>query len=111
MADIEGKDVYWLNFRLADVNTTKGDYKKRYDNLVEALEKLAVGAWWVEGSSIVVFRYGGGIDAVVAAAKGAIAENQDVVLIGMPYWKTMRLVGASKDAATLQGLVDFMKKV
>ncbi len=111
MADEEGKDIFWLNFRLADVNTTKGNYQKRYDNLVDALQKLAVGAWWVEGSSIVIFRYGGGIDGVVAAVKGAIAENQDIVLVGMPYWKTMRLIGAAKDAATLQGLVGFMKKV
>lgn len=111
MAEPEGKDIYWLNFRLAEVNTTKGDYQKRYENLVEALQRLVSGAWWVEGTSLVVFRCSKSIDDIVAAIKGPIAENLDIVVIGMPYWKTMRLIGAAKDAATLQALVDFMKKV
>lgn len=111
MADTTGNDIYWLNFRLAEVNTTKGDYQKRYEKLVEVLQGLTVGSWWVEGTSLVVFRSSVTLDDMIAKIKGAISEAHDIVVIGMPYWKTMRLVGAAKDAATLQALVDFMKKV
>lgn len=109
MAD--GNDIYWLSFRIAEVNTTKGDYQKRYQALVDAVHGVTVGAWWVETSSFFVFRSPTPLDDIIKAVKAAIAENYDIVLIGMPYFKTMRLIGAAKDAQTLQGLVDFMKKV
>lgn len=104
-------NIYWLSFRIAEVNTTKGDYSARYQALIDALESVVVGGWWVETSAFLVFRSAKSADEIAGLVKAVIATNQDIVLIGMPHVKTMRLVGAAKDAGTLQALVDFMKKV
>jgi hypothetical protein len=84
--------IYWLTFRLQE----DADYDDRYQALVDAIQRITT-RWWVEPSSFMLFESSRDIDGVAASVKAAIAESKDLVLIGMPDYKTARLIGKSDD--------------
>ncbi len=96
--------VYWLSFRLED----DSDYPNRYQALTDAIQGMTK-KWWLETSSFFVFEAEPNIDGVAATVKKAIAPSKDIVLIGMPDYKSARLIGASKDDDIFK-LMPFTKK-
>ena len=96
--------AYWLTFRLAD----DPDYAERYDRLIEVVRQITQ-RWWVESTSFVLFESALSIDEVATKIKGALNTAKDLALIGMPDFKSARLVGASQDAA-LFNLMPFTKR-
>ena len=84
--------VYWLTFRLASDAT----YSDRYDALKESIRGMA-SAWWYEPSSFFLFESSEDIDRVAANVGSVINAAKDIVLIGMPDYKSARVLGASTD--------------
>jgi hypothetical protein len=82
--------TFWLSFRLAD----DASYDRRYDELIDAVRQRA-SKWWLESSSFIVFASAHGIDSIAAAIKAAVNERTDVVIIGMPDFKSARLIGGN----------------
>lgn len=97
--------TYWLSFRLQDDPT----YSERYKNLTEAVRKLST-KWWVEASSFIVFASPSSIDEIAASVADTIYLDTDLVIIGMPDFKSARLVGHHEDDDIFE-LVPFIKKV
>lgn len=97
--------VYWLSFRLKDNST----YSDRYEALVEAI-RVNSSKWWYDTSSFFVFATTATIDEMANAVKNAIDERNDLVLIGMPEFKSARLIGANKDQDIFD-LMPFVKAV
>lgn len=97
--------VYWLTFRLE----TDPTYSSRYDALIESIQAIS-SKWWMESSSFILFDSGKEIDAVAATAKKAVNAQKDLVLIGMPDYKSARVIGPVKDQ-DLFALMPFTKKV
>ena len=95
--------VYWLTFRLHEDQS----YAQRYDNLVDAIDKLST-KWWTQSSSFILFESATNIDGVAAAAKQAVKPTTDIVLIGMPDYKSARVIGSANQ--TLFDLMSFTKK-
>lgn len=96
--------VYWLTFRLEE----NASYSHRLSALEEAIKSLAT-KWWLEPTSFYVFESASDMDAVARTVKGEIDPSVDLVLIGMPYVKSARLIGASHDGDIFE-LIDFAKK-
>lgn len=97
--------TYWLSFRIKDDAT----YSERYNALVETV-RVNSSKWWLETSSFFVFNSSDGIDDLATAVKYAIDEAIDIVLIGMPDFKSARLIGANKDQ-DIFALIPFVKAV
>jgi hypothetical protein len=98
--------TYWLTFRIHDT----GNPDARRDALYDAISKLTP-EWWVESTSFIVFDSASNINDIAAKAKSAISPSVDLVLIGMPDYKSAVLVGNSDDYKTLLKLVPFVKRV
>jgi hypothetical protein len=98
-------ETYWLTFRLADDAT----YSTRLDKLTKAVQDVTAGTWWVEPTSFLLFQSASDIDAVAAIVKAAINPAKDIVLIGMPDYKSARIIGASTDPDLFK-LMPFTKK-
>jgi hypothetical protein len=96
--------VYWISFRLHEDST----YDDRYKKLYAAAQKIG-SKWWVDTSAFIVLDSAQSVDQVAAAVKAAIGPN-DVALIGMPEFKTARLIGQTKDQDIFE-LMPFTKKV
>lgn len=96
--------TYWLSFRIGDDDS----YAKRYDDLVEAIRLITNQHWWLETTSFIVFESDHSIDDLVSTVKGLIDEEIDLVLIGMPNFKSARLIGSSSDD-TIKKLMPFLK--
>lgn len=97
--------THWLTFRLED-NAT---YSDRYDALIETIRERS-SKWWLETSAFLLFDTGYTIDQIATDVKGVIDPNRDIILIGMPEFKSARLIGNSQDR-DLFDLVPFVKKV
>jgi hypothetical protein len=97
--------TYWLTFRIAE----DPDYAKRYERFVNAIEKITL-KWWVEPTSFLLFESEHNIAQVAEAAKAAFNPRTDMALIGMPDFKSARLIGASTDHDIFD-LMPFTKKV
>jgi hypothetical protein len=96
--------VYWLTFRL-EMNAT---YSNRHQALMDAVERISTG-WWTEPTSFLVFESDQSIDGVAGTAKSAINPAIDLVLIGMPDYKSARVIGTVTDPDLFK-LVPFTKK-
>lgn len=96
--------TYWLTFRLA----ADASYDRRYEALVETVRNQTK-KWWLETSSFFLFESDGDIDAVAKSVKAAINPSTDIVLIGMPDYKSARIIGASTDKDLFE-LMPFTKK-
>lgn len=97
-------NTYWLSFRLEDNRS----YRARYDALMDAVQQLSQ-KWWVEPSSFLVFSSSESIDSVAAAVKAAVDPNVDLVTIGMPDYKSARLIGNNGDPDVFD-LIPFMRR-
>jgi hypothetical protein len=98
--------TYWLTFRIHD----NAGSEARRDALYDTISKLTP-EWWIEPTSFIVFESDSGIDTIAARAKSAIDPRVDLVLIGMPDFKSALLVGKSGYFETLLQLVPFVKRV
>jgi hypothetical protein len=96
--------VYWLTFRIEN----DAGYRNRYDALIEAIRVIS-SKWWVEPTSFLLFESARDIDGVAAVSKAAINPRIDMALVGMPDFKSARLVGASTDQ-DIFALMPFTKK-
>ncbi|MCA0058387.1 MULTISPECIES: hypothetical protein [unclassified Mesorhizobium] len=97
--------TYWLSFRLQDDRT----YNQRYENLTETVERLST-KWWVEASSFIVFASEAGIDKIASEIADVIYIDTDLVIVGMPEFKSARLIGHHEDDDIFE-LMPFIKKV
>lgn len=97
--------TYWISFRLHDDNT----YDKRYSDLVETIRKVS-STWWVEPSSFIVFGSEYDISTIAGSVKTAINPDTDMTLIGMPDYKSARLIGVNEDEDIVK-LIPFVKKL
>jgi hypothetical protein len=84
--------TYWLSFRIADDAT----YDTRYERLLEAIHTPA-SKCWLETTAFIIFSSSHDIDALAARVKGAINATKDIAVIGMPDFKSARILGASQD--------------
>lgn len=96
-------NTYWLSFRLND----DAAYGRRYDELIDTVRQRA-SKWWLESSSFIVFASGDGIDSLAASLKTAIDASKDLIVLGMPEFKSARLIGASNDP-DIYDLMPFIK--
>lgn len=95
--------VYWMTFRIAN----DANYEKRYAAVTTAINSIA-SKWWVEPTSFLLFESEKNIDGVVGAVKPKMGSN-DLALIGMPDFKTARVIGKVEDQ-DLFVLMPFTKK-
>ena len=87
-------DLYWVTFRLEKDST----WQERYTALDSAIsDATADQKWWKEPTSFYLFRSELGIDEIVALIKEAISAQTDVVVIGMPDYKSARVIGTVED--------------
>ena len=96
--------TYWLSFRIA--NDT--NYDVRYDKLVETI-RVSASKWWLETTAFIVFSSNYEIDALATRVNSAINTAKDVAVIGMPDFKTARVLGAAKDD-DIFALIPFIKR-
>ena len=97
--------TYWLSFRLKENST----YSDRYDALVETIRVNSM-RWWPETSSFFVFETVATIDELAMHVKKQIDPGTDLVLIGMPVFKSARLIGKNDDQDIFD-LIPFVKTV
>ncbi|MER8965662.1 hypothetical protein NKI25_08045 [Mesorhizobium sp. M0808] len=96
--------TYWLSFRLQ----VDGTYNERYKNLTDTVRKLST-KWWVEASSFIVFASASEIDRIASAISDVIYNDTDVAILGMPDFKSARLIGHHEDNDIFE-LIPFIKK-
>lgn len=96
--------TYWLSFRIADDAT----YEDRYNALVASVNTAST-KWWVETTAFLVFSSEMSIDDLSARIKRTINPAKDIVLIGMPDFKSARIIGAYQDPDIFE-LMPFTKK-
>lgn len=96
--------AYWLTFRIEQDST----YSTRYEKLIDAIRGIA-SKWWIEPTSFLLFESSLGIDQVASTVKSAINPRTDLALVGMPDYKSARIIGASTDD-DLFDLMPFTKK-
>jgi hypothetical protein len=98
--------TYWITFRIeADSN-----YEARYDALHKAIDK-ACSAWWLEPTSFYLIQSDLKIDQLAATIKAAINPRVDMALIGMPDYKSARVVGKVEYLDSLKALLPFVNVV
>lgn len=97
--------VYWLTFRIE----SNRDYDRRYMAVLEAVRQLTDTTWWTEPTSFVVFKSAADIDTIAASIESEMGPD-DMALLGMPEFKSGRLIGASTDQDLFK-LMPFVKKV
>jgi len=102
--ETEVMSAYWMTFRLEN----DPQYAQRYDSLVETVRDMAQ-RWWIESTSFLLFETALSIDEVAAKVKSALDTAKDLALIGMPDYKSARVVGASQDG-DLFTLMPFTKR-
>jgi hypothetical protein len=66
--------------------------------------------WWCETTAFYIFEADSTIDAVAGAVKRAFNPQTDLAVVGMPEFKSGRVVGKLDDQDIFK-LVPFMKKV
>lgn len=103
-------NTYWLTFELKAETTAKGTYQERYNALIEALQTLNDG-WWAQPTSFIVFGSTASRAAIITKIKAAVDLKTDIVVLGMPNYKTMEVVGAATGFEALESMVPFVKKV
>lgn len=87
-------ELYWLTFRLAD----NASWQQRYDALKIAVSGSMDGTvWWDEPTSFLLFRSNLAIDDLATVIAEAIDLRTDVALLGMPDYKSARVVGSLDD--------------
>ena len=96
--------TYWLTFRIHE----NSGYSSRYDALMDSLRSHAT-SWWLESTSFVLFSTANNIDQVASSVKAALDPSIDLALIGMPDFKSARVIGASTDPDLFK-LMPFTKK-
>ena len=96
--------VYWLTFKLKE----DGGYAMRYHALEEAVRSNA-SRWWTESTSFLLFESAASIDDIAISVSSAINTDVDLALLGMPYVKSARAIGAIADEDLFK-LMDFTKK-
>lgn len=97
-------DTYWISFRIKDDAT----YAERYDALVDEVRKLASpNKWWIDTTAFIVFACGLKIGDVANRIRRAMGD-EDIALVGMPDFKSMRVIGLHADEDIFD-LVPFAK--
>ena len=85
--------LFWVTFRIEEI----GDDDARRRALEQAVSDCSNGQWWKEPTSFILFESDLSMGRVAAHLKGAIDLEHDVVVIGMPNFKTARVIGKVKD--------------
>ena len=83
---------YWVSFRIHD----DAGYEKRYDALIEAVQKNA-SLWWAETTSFFCARSSLDTDAFGAKLKAAINAKTDLVIMRKIGADSARYSGEIKD--------------
>jgi hypothetical protein len=98
-------ETYWVTFRIHDDAT----YETRRDKLYAAINDVST-TWWLEPTSFIAFASSLTADAIAGKIKAAFNPATDLALLGMPGFKTARLIGKSDDN-DIYDLIPFLKKV
>ncbi|MBI4923487.1 MAG: hypothetical protein HY834_17245 [Devosia nanyangense] len=96
--------TFWITFRIAN----DAGYSDRYDALNAAIDRSCDG-WWVEPTSFYLVNSSLDIDALATRLKAAINPRVDLVLVGMPDFKSARVVGKTDYLDSLRALMPFVK--
>lgn len=96
--------TYWLSFRLNDDST----YDERYGSLIETIREQAI-SWWVDTTAFIVFDSQLKIDGIAGSISKVINNSTDLVILGMPDYKSARLIGETEDEDIFK-LISFIKK-
>ena len=97
--------AYWMTFRIAD----DGRWALRYHALVDTVRSIATGPYWDEPTSFFVFESALPIDDVAARVSRVLNMRTDVAVIGMPEWKSARVLGDTPKDDALFRLMPFAK--
>jgi hypothetical protein len=97
--------TYWLTFRIHD----DAGYDDRRESLYKEIDTIS-DVWWVEPTSFVLFRSDQSMAQVCGVVSRAINPNVDLVVVGMPEYKSMRTIGELKNYDALAILVPFVKQ-
>lgn len=95
---------YWVTFRLERTST----YGIRHEALTQAVAGLGP-RWWTEPTSFILFESVASIDEVAEVVKDAIDPAIDMALVGMPDYKSARVIGHLEDNDLFE-LMPFTKK-
>jgi hypothetical protein len=98
--------AYWLTFRIRDDD----GYEAAYNKLINAIKECVDGEWWFETTSFYTFQSEMAAGAIATHLKAAIRPDRDLVVLGMPDFKTGRVIGHCADQDLFK-IIPFMKKV
>lgn len=96
--------VFWITFRIADDDT----YVERYTALVDAIKGNS-SKFWEEATSFILFESAQNMAGITERVKAAIDDSRDLVLIGMPDFKSATVIGPVADQDLFK-LMSFTKK-
>lgn len=96
---------FWISFRIDD----DADYENRYTQLIASLLEGSK-RYWDETTSFIIMDHAVDIDDVARAAKNAVDERTDTVLIRQLDTKAARVVGVVNDQ-DLFALMPYCKRV
>lgn len=99
-------NLYWVSFRVEET----GNHAARRKALEEAIKDCTSGTWWKDPTSFVLFQSDLAINIIAGHLKTAIDEDTDIAVIGMPNFKSARVIGNVVDA-DLFSLWDWIKPV
>ncbi|NML95455.1 hypothetical protein [Novosphingobium olei] len=85
-------------------------YNVTYEKLIAAVRKSVAGNWWYEPTSFYAFESELGISDLAATLKAAIRSDRDLIILGMPDFKSGRIIGKCDDQDIFK-IIPFMKNV
>lgn len=97
--------TYYVSFTIESDST----YDARYEKLIDTVREHTDGTYWDVTTSYILFESSSETSAIVRDLKGAITPSKDVVVLAMPEYKTMHVIGANGDQDIFK-LVPFAKK-
>lgn len=95
---------FWLSFRLHDSDGWEDTYNERRAALYDEIETASGGGknWWISTTSFIIFNSDETIDSMIFRVKRAIAEEVDLVVIGMNAFLGGWIIGNLEDADILR---------
>jgi hypothetical protein len=102
---------YWLSFRLRDSDGWERTYQQRLSDLHDEIEAASGGgrSWWLETTSFYIFNSEEDIGSLYLRITRAIAEEVDLVVIGMNDFKGGWVIGDLQDRDLLTLMPDIKK--
>lgn len=102
--------VYWLNYRLADKDTSAGSYDERWSALDTLVVSISENTWDAT-TSFYMFRSTVPILDILRGVKAVIDPRVDLAVVGVHGSPASFLIGGTaEEEASLRRLVASLKK-